>query len=614
MKRTTTVLLAALLGAAGCTRGGEERGGGTGADPTGSDGGPGAATGELRIEPATAEVSVVDGIPANLDYRAFLMDEDGREIEVTDETTFTLSHGDFGSFAGAHFTSATDRGGHTKVIGMARGKAGQADLTIRLERVILGPGATEGDPDLFDGADDPSRAPELVYPPDGIIVPANLNQLEVHYMPSSNSVFELQLQGSALDVKVYFTCETLGAGCTYSPSEEVWTLLAEGERGHDVTYQLRGVDRSSPGSVGASAEQTLTFAEEDITGGLYYWNAGAGSVMRYDFGRRDQVAETYLSAPEAGASTCVGCHVLSRDGTRISVGLDIPSPSPYKVYDTGSRDLLYQQGGMFGGGANFFAFSPDNEQIMTSNGVDIVLRNAADGTALIEPLVERGAMPDWSPDGMRMVYAKPGAEVPCFGGLCGAPGVDSASLETMVFDGSTWMPGVTLVPGGSGENNYYPTWSPNGEWVLFNRSPSGQNSTDAPDAELWVVHRDGGTPFRLDRATSAHGDSWPKWDPTTYMHRGRQLMWMTFSSRRPYGLRLEAGARAQLWMTAFDPGAAAAGEPSDYPAFWFPYQDIESGNHIAQWVTSVDRQPCSEDTECAGGEFCEAGWCVPDLI
>lgn len=137
---------------------------------------------------------------------------------------------------------------------------------------------------------------------------------------------------------------------------------------------------------------------------------------------------------------------------------------------------------------------------------------------------------------------------------------------------------------------------------------------DAPDAELWVVHRDGGEPMRLNRATSAHGDSWPKWDPTLYQHRGRPLMWMTFSSRRPYGLRLDAGERAQLFMTAFDPQAPEGGDAVIYPAFWLPFQEIESGNHIAQWVTSVERQPCSADEACPGGEFCEDGWCVPDLI
>jgi TolB protein len=179
----------------------------------------------------------------------------------------------------------------------------------------------------------------------------------------------------------------------------------------------------------------------------------------------------------------------------------------------------------------------------------------------------------------------------------------------MVFSGGSWGEGPELVAFG-GQNNFYPTFSPDGNWVLFNRSPSNQNSFDAPDAQVWVVPADGGEAVHLATASSG-GDSWPKWDPTVYMHRSRPLMWFTFSSRRAYGLRLAAGAQAQLWMTAFDPSRGA--DPS-YPAFWMPFQELESGNHIAQWVTSVDRQPCTDDAQCAGGEFCSEGFCLPDLI
>jgi Tol biopolymer transport system component len=274
---------------------------------------------------------------------------------------------------------------------------------------------------------------------------------------------------------------------------------------------------------------------------------------------------------------------------------------------------VYRQGSTFGGGANFFSFSPDASQILTSNGVSIVWRNATTGDALQDPLVAQGAMPDWAPDGALMVYARPGTTAPCFGGFCGAPGVSSASLNLHRFAGGVWSEGPTLVPF-EGQNNYYPTFAPDGGWVLFNRSPSNADSFDAPDAQVWVVPTTGGPPTHLGRASTG-GDSWPKWDPTVYEHRGRNLMWLTFSSRRAYGLRLGDGERSQLWMAAFEPSRLAAGETDpSYPAFWMPFQEIESGNHIAQWVTRVDRQPCSSDSPCGPGEFCTDGFCYPDLI
>jgi hypothetical protein len=92
-------------------------------------------------------------------------------------------------------------------------------------------------------------------------------------------------------------------------------------------------------------------------------------------------------------------------------------------------------------------------------------------------------------------------------------------------------------------------------------------------------------------------------------------MWMTFSSRRNYGLRLQgltADAGAQLWMVAFDPAKAAAGQDGSFQAFWLPFQDIDSGNHIAQWVEEVDRQDC-DPGGCPSGEFCEGGTCFPQI-
>jgi WD40-like Beta Propeller Repeat len=314
-----------------------------------------------------------------------------------------------------------------------------------------------------------------------------------------------------------------------------------------------------------------------------------------------------MDAPRAGATQCVGCHVLSRDGHRIAVGMDIPAPSPYKVFDVATRSMIYQQGTQFGGGSNFFSFSPDAMQVLTSSGANISWRDAQTGTALMDPLVPLGAMPDWSPDGTRMVYAKPQSSPPCPTPMfCGQPGVDAAGLEVMPFNGTTWGASAPLVPY-SGQNNYYPTFSPDGGWVLFNRSPSNHNSYDAPDAQVWVVGQAGGAPVQLAKASTG-GDSWPKWAPIVQMWQGRPILWFTFSSRRAYGLRIANGAHAQVWMAAFDPSQSA--DPS-LPAFWLPFQEDTSGNHIAQWVLNVDRMGCTIDSQCATNEFCVGGHCLP---
>jgi hypothetical protein len=96
-------------------------------------------------------------------------------------------------------------------------------------------------------------------------------------------------------------------------------------------------------------------------------------------------------------------------------------------------------------------------------------------------------------------------------------------------------------------------------------------------------------------------------------YRGKKLMWLTFSSRRAYGLHLPAGQTAQIWMVAFDPDAAAKGQDPSFPAFWLPFQDMASGNHIAQWVTTVARQGCTDSTQCSATESCLDGVCRPTV-
>jgi hypothetical protein len=233
-------------------------------------------------------------------------------------------------------------------------------------------------------------------------------------------------------------------------------------------------------------------------------------------------------------------------------------------------------------------------------------------------VTNNGTMPDWSPDGLHVVYAKPGFSVP-FGGSIG---VQSASLQTIHFNGTGFDPPVQLVAY-NGQNNYYPAYSPDGQWVVFNRSPSDKESSsnatvDAndgglPDGELWAVPATGGNALRLTQATNPGATAWPKWAPVKHDYVGGKVMWLTFSSGRPYGLRLGLNQKVQLWMVAYDPAKAAAGMDPTFPAFWLPFQDITSGNHIGQWSTDIPRANCTGtgQSTCGQGEICVNSKCRP---
>ena len=77
--------------------------------------------------------------------------------------------------------------------------------------------------------------------------------------------------------------------------------------------------------------------------------------------------------------------------------------------------------------------------------------------------------------------------------------------------------------------------------------------------------------------------------------------------------RLAAGTTPQIWMAAFDPEAAKQGKDASFPGFWLPFQDIASGNHIAQWVTRVVRQGCQDRSQCEASEECIDTVCRPSV-
>ena len=81
---------------------------------------------------------------------------------------------------------------------------------------------------------------------------------------------------------------------------------------------------------------------------------------------------------------------------------------------------------------------------MVSNGMTLSLRDATTGAAIAEKVAD-GAMPDWSPDGTSIVFAKSKQSPPCIGAFCGATGVSEASLFVMKNAGGTWGSPIGLV-------------------------------------------------------------------------------------------------------------------------------------------------------------------------
>jgi len=460
----------------------------------------------------------------------------------------------------------------------------------------------------FGGADDPGAAPSIVYPETDTIIPPNLPSFEIHFQPGAgNNLFEVAFAGSVQVARFYTRCTPVGGGCTLILDPAAIAQVSEAARGRgSVTVTVRGTrttDGGEPTPVGTSAPVTLGVTRDSLRGAVYWW-AASGSIVRYDLGAADARAEIFLRGDLIG---CYGCHALSRDGSRIWAGRGpIPGFTPTPILDVATREA---RGTPFY--ASFGSFSPDNARYLASNGATLALLDGANGQAVPGLAANTvGSMPDWSPDGTQAVFSRPQG----FGSPTGHSG--AADLVLMPWTGTAFGAASMLLRSND-VNNYYPSFSPDNRWVLFNRAYGGSSSNIG--AQLWVTPTAGGEPIRLARADGGdgNGNSWPKWTPFVERTGGEvdePLLWLTFSSRRDYGLRIrqqgrDAGDRTtQLWMAAFRP-TTTGGDPST-PAFWLPFQNIDQGNHIAQWVPSVTRQECGSGMVCAAGETCIGGRCL----
>ena len=76
---------------------------------------PDASPAQLRVEPADLSVQIIDNAVVTQPYTAHLTGAHGEDIDVTQETVFSLHDPGYGSFAGATLTVTGQGAGPTRV-------------------------------------------------------------------------------------------------------------------------------------------------------------------------------------------------------------------------------------------------------------------------------------------------------------------------------------------------------------------------------------------------------------------------------------------------------------------------------------------------------------------
>src|SRR5579871_5954227 len=81
---------------------------------------------------------------------------------------------------------------------------------------------------------DSTRAPQLVYPNDGVLFPPNISGVEIPFQPdANNTLLEVAFVGMYSTVKSYVRCTapTGITGCIYTPDPSIWTASLPRTRG-----------------------------------------------------------------------------------------------------------------------------------------------------------------------------------------------------------------------------------------------------------------------------------------------------------------------------------------------------------------------------------------------
>ena len=575
----------------------------------------------MRIDPKDAVLVVQRGKATTLAFHAYAtMQGSSTESDITSRTIFYVPDnylvGAFPPDGSATFTTRlpaalTDpaqRGGKVTI----QAQAASSNLPITTitttitVRIVDTGTATAGTPaatpeiptnpgTLFTGTDTSTLAPLLVYPNDGVLLPPNMNQLEIHYLQgkSTHELYEISLLGTYSEYRYYTRCyadpqKFLQDNCAFELDPETVRVIAESNRGAGpLQLTVRGSDEH--GKVGASATASIEFAAQAVNGAIYYWTASdPPRIMRFDFGSQSGLGTAVEPSdlPDDDGNPgknqrCIGCHALSRDGKRLVAGME-GGGAGYLLYINDlsrpktSPNWLTVDGRAVGVAKNnsivTASFSPTADQFVAvswpeDTAVGPTKLAFHDGlTGVRQSLLDVGfavTYPDWSPDGQSIAVTR------VYGADFSNIWLFDATISIIQRAGDTWkLPAVDVMAHDSGKNRYTPNFVPDSSLILFSESDSSGDSSVKTDAysnsvaAVWAVEpKASATPVALARANAtgvadkltladnrnatlvnriASGqlmNTFPRSAPFQNEHNGHRLFWFTVASQRRAGVR-----------------------------------------------------------------------------
>lgn len=465
------------------------------------------------------------------------------------------------------------------------------------------------------GGSSGGSAPTLVYPLGGSLLPPNLLQMRLQWRRDlGQQVFRIRVRSVAYRADLYAGASLCAADkCTFPVPDATWQKLARALAGQSATITVTGV-ASKGAALGTAAAVPLQFAPEDIAGGVYYFSPSTRGIKRAPIGAKRAV-DFVVNGAETG---CAGCHAVSRDGKQVAIEFGSGATSVGSTVVSGSRAAVRNFALQPAIAWNFAWFNPTGDRLIANWRGQLSVRAAADGRVLSTVAAAQygtgyvgGAMPEWSPDGKWIAFVR----------LRSAATYDfelhnEGDIVIMPYNDGAFGPAVPLVAAQpSTEVHFWPTWSPDSKWLIFNSQQCDGAACvqyNAQKTRLRLVRavKDDGTaatastPIELVQGThdKFKSNNWPKFAP---FYQAGRYGFVIYSAT--YGLGFETGGTPQMYMFGVDMEKAKAGADPSYQPVYLPFQDRTTNNHSAIWTTDIR---CQDDTDCPSDYKCMMSSCT----
>ena len=338
-----------------------------------------------------------------------------------------------------------------------------------------------------------SAAIGVLYPPDNAMAPRDFAPITVQwkYTGATANTFIVRFETEEAEIDVIGDAAKwdVGQGYDVTIPQSIWAELFQYPDHPDWTVRVIAanvVNQKVVGTMQASKPLTFHVTNQKVGGAIYYWNTTLATVRVLESGT---LTPKSMPGITGGMFGCTGCHSVSPDGSTVAVSSFIGSG----MASMGMQLLTGKSGtapswlspkaasAIAGSFTIAAAFSPSYFSntskwlVVPASGV---LKSVNLLTGASYKLVQSGdlgqqAFPTWSPNGETVVYASASNVGNGFSGSV------ATSLYSVPFgDGVDAGKGgiATPIVGADepGIFHYYPAYTPDGAFIVYNRAdPAG---------------------------------------------------------------------------------------------------------------------------------------------